>query len=317
MRGGFLRCRLCGLGFKERGAEHLNLSNYRVSPNKYAFPNWNNWLTRTTSLLPNKGPYQFSSRTISALASREELQITSLGTRVAGLSTRWSHGRWIWATLGEIVPASAGQLALGVLATPAAWLDAFALCQQLAPHVTQIVIALDASEIVSSLADELREAVSLPVNLIAHPLRGDFAAQRNRVQEAASAPWVLQLDTDERLTKGALRRLPALIGHASRAGLHAVALPRRNLVDGMVSALYPDVQYRLVRRSVRFVQPVHEYPDLTGMSSFLGLGADILHTLPSERLSQRERDYEALAAGAGRPHDTALLRMPLDTPVAD
>jgi hypothetical protein len=229
-----------------------------------------------------------------------------------GAPISWSRGRQIDALLDERGVMPPAQLTLGVLTTREAWADVIVLCRHMAPHVTEIVIALDAVAPDKMLEQELREAVAPPVHVITHPLGGDFAAQRNRVQAAASAPWVLQLDTDERLTQSALQQLPSLLEEASHFAWYAIALPRRNIVDGMISALYPDVQYRLLRRTIQFTRPVHEYPVLTGYSSFVALGTDILHSIEGRRLAKRERAYEAIAAGAGRPDDTALLRQPLD-----
>ena len=148
--------------------------------------------------------------------------------------------------------------------------------------------------------------------VIGHPLNQNFAEQRNRIQQAARTEWVVQLDCDERLTPGSKRNLFHVLNDAERENWAAVALTRRNLVDGTVSALYPDVQYRLLRRSVLFTRAVHEYPQLRrGQRSFVHLGIGIVHEIASERLGQRSARYEGIQAGAGRSHDTSLLRMPL------
>ncbi len=234
----------------------------------------------------------------------------SSGSRPAG-----HVGGRLRLCFGAPAPSLAIPLTLGVIATPADWKAVTALSRQLAAYITEVVIVLDSVRCGQVTSQELQRVVAVPVQIIAHPLNGDFAAQRNRVQLAASSPWVLHLDTDERLTQGALRRLPSLLQQGRRCGWDAIALPRQNIVDGVVSSLYPDVQYRLVRKSMQFVSKVHEHPDLTGRSSFLALDADILHSIDSDRLARRERTYEAIAAGAGRPHDTALLRAALELSV--
>ena len=87
-------------------------------------------------------------------------------------------------------------------------------------------------------------------------------------------------------------------------------------MDGAISALYPDVQYRLLRRSVRYTRRVHEYPALRrGERGFVHLGGTILHRLDSARFDRRESAYERIMPGAGRPGDGALLRRPLDVPL--
>ena len=107
-----------------------------------------------------------------------------------------------------------------------------------------------------------------------------------------------------------------MIDDAEQGGWEVVGLARRNLVDGTLSALYPDVQYRLLRRSVRFTRAVHEHPRLQpGRAKFAHLGAEIVHAIAGDRLDAREALYKGMEAGADRPHDTALLRTPLEAGV--
>jgi glycosyltransferase involved in cell wall biosynthesis len=206
-------------------------------------------------------------------------------------------------------------LTLGILATPASLDETINLCVETEELISEVIVALDASQSDVNFTQKLQAACGVPVTVIAHSLDGDFAAQRNRIQAASSSPWVLQLDTDERLTKAAKRRIPWLLAEAEVAGWQGFALPRQNVVDGVVSAHYPDVQYRLLRQDIRFVRRVHEYPNLPQGRSMLALGADILHYMASERLLHRERLYEKMMTGAGRPYDTALLQIPLGNEV--
>lgn len=97
---------------------------------------------------------------------------------------------------------------------------------------------------------------------IARSLAGDFAAQRNVAQAALHTDWALHLDTDETLPPRTLTRLHATAALAARHRLRAVGIARRNYVDGLLSALFPDTQYRLVHRHVRFEGQVHERPEI-------------------------------------------------------
>ncbi len=149
------------------------------------------------------------------------------------------------------------------------------------------------------------------------PLAGDFAGQRNHVQKMAqdrfgAESWVLQLDTDERPTADLLGSLGWMVRAADRDGLRSIGLPRINLVDGMRSALFPDIQYRLNRADIRFDGIVHERPVVPFGETSLGLAGAIEHRLTRERVVARSRLYEAMREGAGRVSDEEALLSPFD-----
>ncbi|GEP12368.1 hypothetical protein [Methylobacterium gnaphalii] len=149
------------------------------------------------------------------------------------------------------------------------------------------------------------------VRVARRPLAGDFAAQRNTLQELARHAWMLQLDTDETIVPETGRLLPALAALAEDGGVLSVGLPRCNRVDGVLSDVYPDVQYRLNRTSVRYAGRVHERPAVDGgwRHSFIALHGAIEHRLSRSHVRARSRDYEALDPGRGRPEEEdALLR---------
>ncbi|KQM76188.1 hypothetical protein ASE70_10390 [Sphingomonas sp. Leaf22] len=145
--------------------------------------------------------------------------------------------------------------------------------------------------------------------IVAHPLNGDFAAQRNQVQALATG-WVLQLDTDELPDAALLAALGWLTAAADRDGLRSLGLPRRNRVDGVPSALWPDIQYRLNRAEIRFAGVVHERPVVPFERTALALAGAIDHFLSRSRVVERSRVYEAMSTGAGRPSDEAALLRP-------
>ena len=168
----------------------------------------------------------------------------------------------------------------------------------------EIVVVLD--------TDDRIEVPGTNVTTVCRALEGDFAAQRNAGSRAASADWVFHLDLDETVSPD----LPDLLGrvafHAQAAGLRAVGLPRRNRVDGVLSDLYPDTQYRLMPRTERFENRVHERPvacrDWTQTS--ICLKEPIVHHLTRSRVEERSRHYDALGQSIERHDDTRALLMP-------
>ncbi|MEF2143965.1 MAG: hypothetical protein V3573_00845 [Desulfovibrionaceae bacterium] len=104
------------------------------------------------------------------------------------------------------------------------------------------------------------------------PLGRDFAAQRNACAALNPCDWLLMLDADESLEERTLTLLrPALAELLrTRPGLRVLGLPRENLLDGMPTGVWPDYQFRLVRRGVRWrnTHPAlnaspgcHEFPE--------------------------------------------------------
>ncbi|AWN54450.1 hypothetical protein [Methylobacterium sp. 17Sr1-1] len=149
------------------------------------------------------------------------------------------------------------------------------------------------------------------VRVASRPLAGDFAAQRNALQDLARHAWMLQLDADETLDLKTGRLLPALAALAEDGDVVSVGLPRRNRVEGILSDVYPDVQYRLNRTTVRYAGRVHERPVLEGgwRRSFITLHGAIDHRLSRAHVLARSRTYEALDPGHGRiEEEEALLR---------
>ena len=150
------------------------------------------------------------------------------------------------------------------------------------------------------------------VRVAARPLAGDFAAQRNALQALARRPWMLQLDADEALDPAAGRLLPALAAMAEAGAVRSVGLARRNRVDGVLSDMFPDVQYRLNRADVAYAGRVHERPRLAGgwPESFIALHGAIEHRLRRAHVEARSHRYETLDPGRGRPEEAAALLRP-------
>ncbi|HXH17358.1 MAG TPA: hypothetical protein VNJ10_14660 [Sphingomonas sp.] len=206
---------------------------------------------------------------------------------------------------------TAHQVGLGIIARAADADDIVEIATTLRAAFERIVVLLD-----GSADDAAMLASRVPwVEVAHHPLNGDFAGQRNRLQTLLATRWVLQIDTDERPDAALLRAIGWLVAAAERDGLRSLGLPRRNLVDGVQSASYPDIQYRLNRSDIRFSGRVHERPIVPFDESSLALAGALDHRLDGDRVRARTRIYEAMSTGAGRPEDEVLLLAPFD-PIA-
>ncbi|MGF1553288.1 MAG: hypothetical protein ACFBWO_12455 [Paracoccaceae bacterium] len=161
-------------------------------------------------------------------------------------------------------------------------------------------------------ADAVPDGLAPGWRALARPLSGDFAAQRDAAQDAAGTEWVFHLDADEGLSPGLAARLPRLAAVADALGYDAVGLARENRVDGVPSDLFPDLQYRLVRRSARFVGHVHERPDACAdwTRTLIALDGRIVHRLSAARIAAREAAYRALGQEAARSADARRLLAP-------
>ncbi|EAS50434.1 hypothetical protein SI859A1_00553 [Aurantimonas manganoxydans SI85-9A1] len=150
------------------------------------------------------------------------------------------------------------------------------------------------------------------IRILQRPLAGDFAAQRNAGQEMARHDWVLQLDADETVGEETLAALGHVAALADAGGCLSVGLARRNRVDGVLSDLFPDIQYRLNRRVVRYAGKVHERPALAGgwRDSFIAPNLVIEHHLSRAHVERRSERYEALQPGKGRLFERDALLTP-------
>lgn len=150
------------------------------------------------------------------------------------------------------------------------------------------------------------------VRILQRPLAGDFAAQRNAGQEMARHEWVLQLDADETVDAETLAALGHVAALADAGGSLSVGLARRNRVDGALSDLFPDIQYRLNRRVMRYAGQVHERPALAGgwRDSFIAPNLVIEHHLSRAHVERRSERYEAMQPGKGRLFERDALLTP-------
>ncbi|MGE7368763.1 hypothetical protein ACQKKX_06765 [Neorhizobium sp. NPDC001467] len=173
-------------------------------------------------------------------------------------------------------------------------------------ELAQCIIVLDRA------ADDWTEPATgfAELRVVCRPLNRQFHAQRNFIQDLSTTDWVLQLDLDESLDLLLLNRLRRLATLAQEQSLLSIGLPRRNFVDGTLSDLYPDVQYRLNHRSVRFEGVVHERPSRPWQRSMIAIGIDIDHHLEGTHVRRRSHRYDDILPGGGRKEEESILTTP-------
>jgi hypothetical protein len=241
---------------------------------------------------------------------------------------RWDHAasyRLVSAALPENAEARQGDDRLtigGICRSSDAELVASLIdsCRPLTRHYAFVVdaggdtTAVDFRAALDTVAEKGgRSLDGLDIRILVHALDNDFGSQRNRVQDLAATDWVLQLDTDERLSADFGMGLALALARAGVTGMRSIGFARANYVDGALSALWPDVQFRLNRREVRYKGTVHEAPDVHWRRQSWTLVGHILHFLPKTRLAARQERYEGIQKGGGKPADTAQLEAPFST----
>lgn len=131
---------------------------------------------------------------------------------------------------------------------------------------------------------ELGSSVTEYVKVFTRPLNGDFATQTNYAIEQCSNDWVLKIDLDEKFSEFFLKSLPEIIENHTQKNpnIKVIGFARLNSLDGKIindlprdkwftdvfntyqfngNLQNPDVQFRLHRKDVRWVNPVHEIPE--------------------------------------------------------
>ncbi len=215
-----------------------------------------------------------------------------------------------YADLYDFMGAEGRPVSLGLLCRPGERDGVLADLSAQAAWTDDVAILIDAAASPPRVTD-MPGFPGGAVRVAARPLAGDFAAQRNALQALGRHPWMLQLDADEAIDPSTGRLLPALAALAEAGSVRSVGLARRNRVDGILSDVYPDVQYRLNGRDVAYAGRVHERPRLAGgwPESFIALHGGIEHRLSRTHVAARSRRYEALDPGRGRVEEAeALLR---------
>jgi hypothetical protein len=255
-------------------------------------------------------PYGLDLYTLRSAATRHGLGLRPLD-EAGRADLRHPHGsRAARAALFALGASGTRPVSLGLLCRPEDRDAVLASLPAQAGWTDDVAVLLDGSAMAATPVPVPGFAAGA-VRVAARPLEGDFGAQRNALQTLARHGWMLQLDADEALSPEAGHLLPALAALAEADGVVSIGLPRANRVDGMLSDVFPDVQYRLNRSDVRYAGRVHERPvlDRGWPDSFITLHGGIEHRLNLAHVRARSRRYEALDPGRGRPEEAeALLR---------
>ncbi|MFP4354887.1 MAG: hypothetical protein ACLFUJ_07150 [Phycisphaerae bacterium] len=180
--------------------------------------------------------------------------------------------------------------------------QAIGLVNSFAERFDETILMIDAEKPDQQVLDLLQ----VDCRVYARSLQGDFSAQRNAAVEKARSCWVLHLDADETPSEALLAELPYWIHLARRHRLRVIGVPRQNWVDGELSEVYPDYQFRLHRADQKWVRKVHEVPEacekrwrqvwrIPAQSD-----AVILHHLTRAGMGEKARFYDTIQQGMGQ-----------------
>jgi hypothetical protein len=214
------------------------------------------------------------------------------------------------AAKADLVPLSslpATPVSVGIMCSERTAVGVLDTVAQYRAWAGAVVVLIDRKDDIP-MRSETRRPDSISV--VSRPLDGDFAAQRNALQDLSPSTWMLQLDADEEISLDLGRDLKRLATLGDQQGIVSIGLPRMNLVDGTLSDLYPDLQYRLNRREVRYEGIVHERPVRPWQQSFIALSGEIRHHLTAEHVARRSGTYETLKPGGGRLFEEDALSRP-------
>ncbi len=258
-----------------------------------------------------EAPYGLDLYTLRSAATRWRLGVRPRDA-AGRAELRHPHGtRAADAELFALEAADGRPVSLGLLCRPADRDAVLASLPAQAGWTDDVAILIDGPARAAEPVPVAGFAAGA-VRVAARPLDGDFAAQRNALQGLARHRWMLQLDADEALAPETGRLLPALAALAEAEAVVSIGLARANRVDGVLSDVFPDVQYRLNRTHLVYAGRVHERPvlDRGWPGSLIALHGGIEHRLSAAHVRARSRRYEALDPGRGRPEEEAALLRP-------
>lgn len=126
--------------------------------------------------------------------------------------------------------------------------------------------------------DTVAWARHLGARVFERPFENDFSAQRNFAIAQLDTDWIYFHDPDERLEPPLVDLIPLLLTPEGQSNLKSrgvlansldffdcFGFARKNFVDGVLSPIYPDHQYRLFQNRCHFQGRVHE--EVTGFSN--------------------------------------------------
>ncbi len=171
---------------------------------------------------------------------------------------------------------------------------------ELEPYVEEILLVADSQsesirEVESYMEQEGEISPLVPptkLQVLALNLQGDLGTVRNAAQQKARFDWVLHVNIEERLPREILEALPDLIEELEKSGKTICGFPCMEVVNGVIVNDLPvqersverlrelaqnqpssgtfrnsNVQFRLVRRDVRWTIGAAEVPEPVGAAS--------------------------------------------------
>ena len=113
------------------------------------------------------------------------------------------------------------------------------------PHFNHLYVAVDGDP-----QKILYHVGRYNINIIKHSLDSDFAQMRKRVVEMNLCDWLMMVDIDEFLMPDLLENIREL---ATDDRPDVIGFPRINITNSVYLNNYPDYQYRLIKKGIRWV----------------------------------------------------------------
>jgi Glycosyl transferase family 2 len=164
-----------------------------------------------------------------------------------------------------------------------------AALHSVAPIADKILVVDD-----ESTDGTVRVARAANARVITRALCGDFAAQRNAALDQIDSEWVLQVDADEVLEPALVPVLKHVLSWGRADGVY---VPRLNRIIGRGEepVMWPDLQLRLFRSSLRYSGPIHEQVGNWHTAVFLPLsGPYLIHEKDELRQHRSTLFYDTI-----------------------
>lgn len=137
---------------------------------------------------------------------------------------------------------------------------------------------------------------------------GNFADWKNLLNSLCTGDWIIQLDADEVITEKTFFAYEEAILALHEGPIECIMVPRYNTVVGLTEEdckrwgwrwvgesgiNYPDYQYRIYRKGMKWKNPVHEIIEARNYGQFPeGAKYNILHQKTVEKQRQQNDYYQ-------------------------
>jgi len=209
----------------------------------------------------------------------------------------------------------------------------FTRLEELEPFFEDIVLVCDGNkdkvrEIVLEYCKKIEALVPTnfdrkKFNLIERNL-DRFDNQRNAGNKAAKCDWVVHIDPDEIWGIDLLNSLNVLISKAESKNIDVIGISRVNMLDGVIvndipreiwgdpkklqefkklkKIKNPDLQFRIMKKSVQWVFPVHEVPrPIVERKNVMRFNSySILHKKDTKTQSKQDKFYSKMGSGLSK-----------------